>query len=83
MINSINGRIKLFDSEIINNYESNYYSNHIQLLISDKQIIITQDSIALKIGSVQWPGKRRMDTFEFVKGFRERGVFKIISKKKT
>lgn len=81
MINGNNGRIKLFKSEVINNYESKFYSDHVKLIISDKEIIITQVDRALKIGAVQWPGKRRMDTFEFVKGFRERGVFEINGKK--
>ena len=81
MINGNSGRIKFFNSKIINNYKSLDYTINIKLIISDKEIIITQRNTALKIGSVQWPGKRQMDTFEFVKGFRERGVFEINGKK--
>lgn len=83
MINGNNGRIKFFDSVIINNYESTDYNNQIKLIISDKEVMINQGHNAINIGSVQWPGKRRIDTFEFLKGFRERGIFKINGKKMT
>ena len=75
MLNGEKGRIKLFSSIILNNYIEASYDSLIKLIISDKNIVIAQDKIALEIGVVQWPGKRRLATSEFVKGFRERGIF--------
>jgi methionyl-tRNA formyltransferase len=81
MLNGQNGRIKLYDSKIINNLKTISYSSNIQVKIQDNGFYLEQDSFLVEIHTIQWPGKRRMDTSNFLKGYRERGYFSIFGKK--
>ena len=81
MLNGQNGRIKLYNSKIINNLKTISYSNNIQVKIEDYGLFLEQGSFAVEIHTIQWPGKRRMDTSNFLKGYRERGCFSIFGKK--
>ena len=81
MLNGQNGRIKLYNSKIINNLKRISYTNNIQVKIEDNGFFLEQGSFAVEIHTIQWPGKRRMDTSNFLKGYRERGCFSIFGKK--
>ena len=81
MLNGQNGRIKLYNSKIINNLKTTSYNNDIQVKIKDNSFYLEQGPFVVKIQTIQWPGKRRMDTSNFLKGYRERGYFSIFGKK--
>ena len=81
MLNGQNGRIKLYNSNILNSSKTIIYNTPIQVKILDSGIYLKQDSVTIEIHAIQWPGKRRMDTSNFLKGYRERGIFSIFGKK--
>ena len=81
MLNGQNGRIKLYNSNILNYSKTIIYNTPIQVKILDSGIYLKQDSVTIEIHAIQWPGKRRMDTSNFLKGYRERGIFSIFGKK--
>jgi len=70
-------RIKLFQSEMINDCISTDYTHSIELIISDEGMQLTQGEGVLQIHEIQWPGKRKMDTKDFLRGFRLRGKFAL------
>jgi len=72
-----NERIKLFGSKIINNCNSDSYVNSIELIISEDSIHLSQGECLLEIHEIQWPGKRKMVTSDFLRGFRSRGKFTL------
>ncbi len=72
-----NGRIKVFASEIINYCKSEDYTHSIKLIITDSGVHLTQGEGVLNILEIQWPGKRKMKTIDFLRGFRLRGKFTL------
>ena len=81
MLNGQNGRIKLYNSNILNYSKTIIYDTPIQVNILDSGVYLKQDSVTIEIRAIQWPGKLRMDTSNFLKGYRERGIFTIFGKK--
>jgi len=72
-----NERIKLFGSKIITKCDSDSYDLNIELIISDDSIHLSQGESLLEIHEIQWPGKRKMVTADFLRGFRLRGKFTL------
>ena len=70
-------RIKVYCSEIISKCNSSDYNHPIELIISDEGMQLTQGEGVLQIHEIQWPGKRKMDTVAFLRGFRLRGKFAL------
>ena len=81
MLNDQSGRIKLYNSKIVNNSNTISYNNSIKVKITDSGFYLECGSVEVEIHAIQWPGKRRMDTSDFLKGYRERGYFSIFGKK--
>ncbi|NQW25769.1 MAG: methionyl-tRNA formyltransferase [Cryomorphaceae bacterium] len=70
-------RIKLFNSEYVSYCISSDYTIYVKLIISDNEVHLVQGKGVLKIHDIQWPGKRKMNTSEFLRGFRLRGEFAL------
>ena len=70
-------RIKVYGSKIIKLYNTEDYNKRIELIISDTYIHLAQGENLLSIQEVQWPGKRKMDSSDFLRGFRKRGKFAL------
>lgn len=77
LADSPNSRIKVFGSEIIKHCNSDSYNDPIELIISDESLHLSQGEGLLKINEVQWPGKRKMASIAFLRGFRSRGKYTI------
>lgn len=70
-------RIKVYGSKIINIYNTDDYKLPIELIISDSALHLAQGENLLQLTAVQWPGKRKMDISDFLRGFRKRGKFAL------
>ena len=70
-------RIKVFGSEVLNTSHTDDYKLPIELIISDTSIHLAQGENLLSLQYVQWPGKRKMDISDFLRGFRRRGKFAL------
>lgn len=72
-----NDRIKVFGSEIVNLSNTDDYGLSIKLIITDDSVHLAQGENLLNLKEVQWPGKRKMDVSDFLRGFRMRGKFEL------
>lgn len=72
-------RIKVFQSELLNICTSRDYKFPIELIISDDGVQLTQGKGTLQIHEIQWPGKRKMNATSFLRGFRLRGKFGLMT----
>jgi len=72
-----NDRIKVFGSEIVNLSNTDDYVLSIKLIITDDSVHLAQGENLLNLKEVQWPGKRKMDVSDFLRGFRMRGKFEL------
>lgn len=70
-------RIKVFGSKLIKFNQSKDYTLPIKLIISDEYMHLAQGENLLSIQEIQWPGKRKMDISDFLRGFRKRGKFAL------
>ncbi|MDG1252536.1 MAG: methionyl-tRNA formyltransferase [Schleiferiaceae bacterium] len=74
---AINGRIKVFSSEKLNDCNTGDYALSIKLIISNNSVHLSQGEGVLNIHEIQWPGKRKMKAIDFLRGFRLRGEFTL------